>query len=183
VPQARCDLKIRGKHAARIVSLYLATRDWRIRLRVSVGIRRLFRTGNETIDGSEIIVISVTNVGRRAAKITGLFWQNRLVLHRYGYQEPGDLPFSAQIPVKLNDGDDADFLVSLEQFKATADPKEFGKFFLPSPRLLTARFLRMRIRTSTGKPFRAKIEKELTRELIRWVQSAHRAGWRNSRTC
>lgn len=30
-----------------LASLYLAMRDWRVRLRVNVGIRRLYRTGDE----------------------------------------------------------------------------------------------------------------------------------------
>jgi hypothetical protein len=50
-----------------IASLYLATIDWRVRLRVSVGIRTLYRTGDGSIDGKDAIMISSRTLdeGRR----------------------------------------------------------------------------------------------------------------------
>ena len=152
-------------------SLYLAMRDWRVRLRVNVGVRTLYRTGDERVDGKDAIVISVTNVGRRTALVTGLFWVNRLVRRRYIYQDTDARSFSAHIPIKLGDGDGADFVFMLEEFKAKNDAVEFGKI-LPRPRLWTASCLGMLVRTSSGRNFRVPIEKKLRQELVRWIEGA-----------
>jgi hypothetical protein len=152
-----------------IVSLYLATIDWRVRLRVNVGVRTLYRTGDERIEGKDAIVISVTNVGRRTALVTGLFWANRLVRRRYVHQDTDARSFSAHIPIKLGDGDGADFVFMLEEFKAKNDAVEFGKI-LPRPRLWTASCLGMIVRTSSGRSFRVRTEKKLRQELVNWVE-------------
>ncbi len=140
-----------GTLLAVIVSLYLSRRDSRIRLHVNVGIRKLFiGTGEHVVKKApDFIVIAVTNVGRRTANVTGLYWKNWLMPRRYFYQMPGEAPLSAQIPAQLGDGDEADFTLPLEKFEATNDPGEFGRWCLPRPRILTARFLRMQVRTST----------------------------------
>jgi hypothetical protein len=70
-----------GTLLAVVVSLYLAMRDFRIRLRVNVGIRKLFvGAGTHNVeDAPDFIIISVANVGRRPAKVTGLFWKKPVV--------------------------------------------------------------------------------------------------------
>jgi hypothetical protein len=103
--------------------------------------------------------------------VTGLFWVNRFVRRRYLHQDTDARSFSAHIPVKLGDGDGADFVFMLEEFKATNDAVEFGKI-LPRPRLWTASCLGMLVRTSSGRNFRVPIEKELRQELVRWVEGA-----------
>ncbi|HEY9157515.1 hypothetical protein [Candidatus Binatus sp.] len=161
-----------GTLLAVIVSLYLSRRDSRIRLHVNVGIRKIFiGTGKHVVKNApDFIVIAVTNVGRRTANVTGLFWKNWLIRRQYLYQIPGEAPLSAQIPAKLGDGDEADFTVSLEAFAATNDPGEFARRCLPRPRILTARFLRMQVRTSTRHTFSVAIEKELRQRLVQWVK-------------
>ena len=103
--------------------------------------------------------------------MTGLFWVNRLVRRRYVHQDTDARPFSAHIPVKLGDGDGADFVFMLEEFEATNDAVEFGQI-LPRPRLWTASCLGMLVRTSSGRNFRVPIEKKLRQELVKWVEGA-----------
>ena len=69
-----------GTLSAVIVSLWLALRDSRIRLKVHVGIRKIFferkiyeHPGLEP----DFLDIAVTNVGRRVVTVTGLLWKNR----------------------------------------------------------------------------------------------------------
>jgi len=159
-----------GTLLAVVISLYLAFRDYRVRLRVKVGLRKiLVGTGTHIVkDAPDFIVIAVTNLGRRPAKVTGLFWKNLLRPRRWAHQLPGD-QFSAQIPAQLSDGDEADFTISLAQFE-TNDAAAFEQNCLPRPRSLTARFLRMQVRTSTGKTFSAPVEKELRLRLVKWVE-------------
>jgi hypothetical protein len=153
-----------------IVSLYLSLRDSRIRLRVNVGIRQVLVGEGPHIgkNAPEFLFIAVTNVGRRTAKVTGLYWNNPLIRRYYLLQMPGELPLSAQIPVQLGDGDEAHITMSLEEWFEANDPVKFARF-LPWPRLLTARFLRMRVQTSTRRTFNVALEKELRQRLVQWV--------------
>jgi hypothetical protein len=161
-----------GTLLAVVVSLYFSQRDSRIRLRVNAGIRKLLIGAKVHVvkDAPDFLVIAVTNVGRRTASVTGLCWKNLLIPRSYVYQNPGEAPLSAQIPAKLGDGDEADFTVRIETFEHMNDPTEFGRYCLPRPRILTARFLRMQVRTSTGKTFSVLVEKELRRWLVQWVE-------------
>jgi hypothetical protein len=105
-----------GTFAAVAVSLYLAMRDSRIHLRVNAGIWRIFGSGNPEIDDKDLVLIAVVNVGRRTAKITGIFWRNVLTRGVYLRQNPGESPWSAQIPAKVEDGDEVNFTVRLDTF-------------------------------------------------------------------
>lgn len=168
-----------GTLLAVIVSLYLARRDSRIRLKTSVGRRKIFTTGPAPPEGKDSIIIAVTNVGRRVTTVTGLFWKNRLVRNAYAMQNPGRAPLSAQIPIRLQDGDEADFTVVLKDF-AINDPAVFVRM-LPWPRSLTVRFLRMQLRTSTGEIFRARIEKSLRKWLLEYVEGKTEIEWEVNR--
>ena len=61
-----------GTIAAVITALYLATQDRRIHLKVTAGIR-LVISEYRGVENEDLIVIRVTNVGHRSAKITGVF--------------------------------------------------------------------------------------------------------------
>jgi len=157
-----------GTLLAVIVSLYLARQDSRIRLKLSAGLRQVFTTGPAPPEGRDFIVISVTNIGRRAASVTGLFWKSMLVRNFYAMQNPGRAPLSAQLPIRLQDGEGADFTIALRDFISN-DRAAFLRM-LPRPRSFTARFLRVHVRTSTGKVFRVRIEQDLGQWLMEYVE-------------
>jgi hypothetical protein len=98
--------------------------------------------------------------------VTGLLWKNRLIPHRWVFQMPGESPLSAKFPVPLHDGEEASFSVPLEAWasdEVSADPI---KRLIPRPRRFTVRFLRIKVRTSSGEFVSAPLEKELREWLL-----------------
>lgn len=160
-----------GTLLAVVVSLWLARRDSRVRLRVSVGVRKIFverKIYAKPAEEPDFVVVAVTNVGRRVATVNGLLWKNQLVRRRYLYQMLGEAPLSAQVPVRLQDGEEADFAIPLSALAAN-DPADF-RGLVPRPRILTILFLRMLVRTSTGERFAAPPEKELRKWLLSFAE-------------
>ena len=144
-----------------IVSLWLALRDTRVRLRVDAGIAKILleRQIYERVSQEpDFVIITVTNIGRRVVTVTGLIWKSRLI--RVVFQMLGEAPLSAQIPARLQDGDQVSFSVPLEVL-ASAKQSALFKGLIPRPRWLTVRFLRMLVRTSTGEFVSAPLDKEL----------------------
>jgi hypothetical protein len=65
-----------GTLSAVIVSLWLALRDTRIRLRVNVGIRKILLEGkayDRVSQEPEFLIVTVTNIGRRVVTVTDCF--------------------------------------------------------------------------------------------------------------
>jgi hypothetical protein len=146
-----------------IVSLWLALRDTRVRLRVDAGIAKILleRQIYERVSQEpDFVIITVTNIGRRVVTVTGLIWKSRLIRSRVVFQMPGEAPLSAQIPARLQDGDQVSFSVPLEVL-ASAKQSALFKGLIPRPRWLTVRFLRMLVHTSTGEFVSAPLDKEL----------------------
>ncbi len=161
-----------GTLLAVVVSLWLARRGDRTRLKVSVGIRKIFfqqKVYEKPDEAPDFLIIAVTNVGPRLVIIKGLLWKNRLVRRRYLYQMPGIAPLSAQIPARLEYGDEADFTIPLSAFAETNDPADL-RGVIPRPRMLTIRFLRMLVRTATGEIVAVSVEKELRQWLLAFVE-------------
>ncbi len=161
-----------GTLLAVIVSLWLARRDSRVRLKLHVGIRKIFferKIYERPAEEPDFLLIAVTNVGRRVVTVTGLFWKNRLVPRRWLFQMPGEARLSAQIPARLQDGDEADFAVPLAALAPGSESADF-KALIPRPRMLTIRFLRIVVRTSTGEHFAAPLERELRKWFLAFVE-------------
>ncbi|MFZ0888465.1 MAG: hypothetical protein WA005_08440 [Candidatus Binataceae bacterium] len=159
-----------GTLSAVLVSLWLARRDQRIRLRVNAGIRKIFferKIYERPEREPDFLVIAVTNVGRRVVTVTGLLWKNTLLQRRYLFQMPGEAPLSAQFPARLQDGDGADFVVPLSEL-AKNPPAEI-KQLIPRPRRLTVYFLRILVRTSTGELVAAPLDTELKKWLLAFI--------------
>ena len=166
-----------GTLLAVIVSLWLARRDSRVRLKVHVGIRKVLverKVYERLAEEPDFLFIAVTNVGRRVATVTGLLWKNRLVRGRWVFQMPGEAPLSAQFPAQLHDGDEAHFAVPLAGLASVNGPTDF-KPLIPRPRMLTVQFLRMLVRTSTGEFVSAPLEKELRKWFLAFVEGKPQA--------
>src|SRR6266571_2505151 len=64
-----------GTIGAVIVALYLASRDRMIRLKVNAGIRLLLSETRSVHNNDGYMNISVTNIGRRTAKVNGILFK------------------------------------------------------------------------------------------------------------
>jgi hypothetical protein len=101
-----------GTLLAVVVSLWLARRDYRIRVKASVGIRKVLfeRKIYQTLEEEpDFLIISVTNIGRRVVTVVGLLWKNRLI-RRTRFQFPGEAPLPLAhhlLNVKLPNGKNA----------------------------------------------------------------------------
>lgn len=98
-----------GALSAVIVSLYLARRDSKVRLRVCAGHRVLVTPGQKGTP--EYCSMRVTNVGFRPATITGIGWKVGFFRKKYGIQTVYGHPASSKLPVKLDYSDEASYLI------------------------------------------------------------------------
>jgi hypothetical protein len=156
-----------------LVSLWLALRDSRVRLQANAGIRKILleeKTYKDVSQQPDFLMITVTNIGRRAVTVTGLLWKNRLIRRRAVFQIPGETPLSAQIPKRLQDGEQASFSVLLGAWVPDHGLAAPIKALIPRPRWLPVRFLRMLVQTSTGEVVSAPIDKELRQWLLAFSQ-------------
>lgn len=99
-----------GTFAAVVVSLYLANRSSRPKVRVSAGLRVIVEVGTQG-PTPEFLAIRVVNTGDRPVRITGVGWKLGLVRKRYADQMTGALPLSSPLPVELQHGQEARWFV------------------------------------------------------------------------
>ena len=154
-----------GTLSAVIVSLYLARRDSNVQLKVCAGHRVLVTPGQKGTP--DYCSIRVTNVGFRPATITGIGWKVGLFKKKYGIQTVYGHPASSKLPVKLDYGDEASYLIGFlgdGTYPNWID--EFPKDFLADHPRISSLTLKVQAFTSVGKTFEAKIEKGLRQRLL-----------------
>jgi hypothetical protein len=147
-----------GTISAVIVSLYLATRDRRISLKVSAGVKIIMQGGHsETFIG-----VSAVNMGRREVTITGIGWQTGLFRKRE-FVQLGFSPHSSDLPARLQDGETANYFIPLENtgnhwvLKVKDD---LGKCLW-----FKVYFMKALVVTSIGKTFRVRVNRNI-RDLL-----------------
>lgn len=153
-----------GTFLAVVTSLYLARRDMVIRLAVNAGIRKIVLSGQPIVSGQDVVSINVTNVGRRGASVTGIFWKAGILRPDFFEQVP---PASIQLPVKLSDGDEVVFRFPMQQFEQGVLAIIERLAARPFP-TLQARSIKAGVYTSAGGPFMTTIEHRLKQ----WFVSA-----------
>lgn len=160
-----------GTFSAVTLSLYLASRDRRIRLKISAGHRIVVTQGSSETEHPDFCSISVVNVGFRKATITGIGWKVGIFKKRYSIQTPSPSPYSSSMPVSIEDSEEAKWLIP---FKAQGNypnwVDSFAKEFIGKYPKIQARTIKLQIFTSTGKVFERRIEKGLQRRLIEAAQ-------------
>lgn len=148
--------------AAVVVSLRLAGKAERLRLKVNAGVRLLVR-GDGT-PAEKQIEISVTNLADRPVTIDSVGWAvGKGKSRQYSLQNVSG-PHSSQYPVELAHGKRANFLVSLVDTPEW--PKEFANNFVQSGKDRYLDTLVAQVHTSIGKTIEAKAERGLI-ELIK----------------
>jgi hypothetical protein len=156
-----------GTLAAVITSLYLARKSDRITLELRVGIRNVgFITARPitTADPQvppKLFWICVTNIGRRRARITILYWKPVPWRKRGVVFVPPRNQYSSAFPIVLTDREEAIYAWPLSEFDTKGLCDEFtglsGAFRLHLHRLC--------VTISTGEVFTCKPEKELRKFL------------------
>jgi hypothetical protein len=157
-----------GGTVTAVMSLYLARRDLHVTLKVSVD--------HEVIDNPGLkekptcCSIRVVNVGMRSAIITGIGWRVGFFKKKYGIQTVHDYPVSSKVPLKLDHGDEASYLVGF--IKDGSYPywiDEIRRSFLPCTPKISSRTIRVQVYTSIGKTFESKIERDLHQRLVEFA--------------
>jgi hypothetical protein len=157
-----------GTLSAVIVSLYLARRDSKVQLKVSAGHRVLVTPGQKGTP--DYCSIRVVNVGFRPATITGIGWRVGFFRKKYGIQTVHGHPVSSKLPIKLEHGDEANYLIGFlgdGSYPNWID--EFPKSFLPGNPKISSLTLRVQAYTSVGKTFESKIERGLRQRLVEFA--------------
>lgn len=152
-----------GTLAAVATSLWLAQRDWRLRLAVRASLRILLIRGGGPGHGDRFVSVNVINRGRRAATVSGIGWRLGL-LKRCEFIVPDRE--GPTLPAKLEDGDEAEFLFSLDQFATGVLNALPRRALMPLPRIRLATMQAI-IATTTGRTFCATITADLRKELAR----------------
>jgi hypothetical protein len=158
-------LSATGTISAVVMSLYLATRDKKIRLKVNAGLRKLVMPGQKLAQGTDIVSITVTNVGYRAATINSLYWKVGFFKKAHIVQMPENL---SALPTKLADGDEASFPLNLPLWA-----KDIGGFLdvIPSsfPKI-GVKSIKIGACTTSGERFESKIEPRLQKWFLEQLE-------------
>lgn len=112
--------------------------------------------------------IRVVNVGFRPATITGIGWKGGVIRKKYAIQTVHGHPASSKLPIKLDQGDEAHYLVGFlgdGTYPNWID--EFPKDFLSSSPRISSLTLKVQAFTSVGKTVEAKVEKGLRQRLVK----------------
>ena len=148
-------------------SLYLATRDRSIRIKVSAGRRLRFYGGPQ---GINVITIYVVNKGHRNATITGLYWRYAFN-KKITFEQAPPVPNLSTLPIKLEDGDEATYAFPEDEF--SKEIKHFSLVMPPSKILwLKAKFIKVGVYTSTGLKFESSIEPALQKFFIETINKS-----------
>lgn len=157
-----------GTIAAVIVALYFARQDKRVRLRVNAGYRVIVSQGRKgPFPG--YVSVGITNIGHREAQIVGIGWRTGVFKRQYADQTPNcNDGISSPIPIRLRDGEEAKY------YFPASDDSEWLKEFTSNmfaPRVAwNIRFARIRVYTSVGKVFSARLERGLRRKLLEYSE-------------
>ena len=152
-----------GGTVTAIMALYLARRDVRVNLKISVDHEILVTPGlKETQDYCSVRIV---NVGLRPANITNIGWRVGFFRRRYGIQTFHAHPMSGKLPTKLDSGEEVSYLVGFldERYPYWLD--EIKNSFLPYTPKISPLTMRIQVHTSIGQVFQAKIEKSLQQKL------------------
>lgn len=155
-----------GSLAAVITSLWLARRESRIKLGVTVKHMQLVTAGIG--DAPDYLHINIVNKCIRPVKITGVGWEvGRLKNKDHFVQLFGDKNSDA-LPKMLNEGEEANLLV---KFHEIGDDNDWIKTFprkalLPKPKQ-KIKTLRAIVYTSVGQNFKVKVDQDLRKTLVK----------------
>ena len=153
-----------GTVVAVITALYLARKEARIQLKVRALIRYVVIAGTDLGPGPNYLSVEVSNVGQRTATVTHIYWKTGIFRKKnYVWLIPPDSP--SNVPVKLNDGEQATFMDLLTKFESFNEKiaKEDLSGWASG---LKARFVRVCVGISTGDTFESRLDKSLRTHIL-----------------
>lgn len=159
-----------GSIGAVIVALYLARRSDQLRLDVSAGVRMVVMGGGLDALPEEVVTIRITNIGRREAEVIGLGWRIGIFRRRYLEQMPSFNPLESPLPVRLRDGEEMFRRIPLSPTSVWLD--DFVRTCLGKWPRAEVKFIRIRVFTSVGRVFEARLEPGLQRKLLQHFEVA-----------
>ncbi|WHZ17462.1 MAG: hypothetical protein OJF52_004314 [Nitrospira sp.] len=146
-----------GTISAVIASLYLATKTRRLHIKVTASLNTLVQTGMPSRD---YVTISAVNLGAREVTITGIGWSLPFKRTKL-FQIPGAPEYSSKLPVRLRDGESANFYVSAKPGLGDENWIPSVKDYLGTAHGLKVHFLRAQVHTSVGKTFYARPDRHI----------------------
>lgn len=164
-----------GTTAAVVTSLYLARRAEQIRLEIQAGERIVVQEGDNPENRPSLFWVNATNLGRRQATITTLYWKPcRLVSPSLIWIPPRNR-YSFQLPATIEDGASASWATPIQDLEANLaeDARRIFSGVLGDFWLWWTRFC---VVTSTGQEFGSRLEKPLRARLRRWARSKSQRG-------
>ena len=159
-----------GTLCAVLVSLYLASRMSRHRVRVSCSIVRMIPTGQRLGDGAEFLQIRVVNRGSLEVVVSGIMWKQRGLRRQSYVVFPPDDPYSTKVPAKLQYGDQALFFFPTKTFPRSASEllKTLGA---AGPSSLKLRLLSLGVYASTGEEFLSPLDGHIRKWLVEQAET------------
>jgi hypothetical protein len=152
-----------GTLSAVIVSLYLSRAEKPIKLEIRAGHRLIIEPGKKA-KYPEYLYISAINTGHRITTIINIGWKVGFIKKRHAIQIVPNHISSSSLPVKIDDGEEAKWLISLDKEENWIE--NFSKdFLLPNPRW-NLLWVKLQIHTSIGKTFETRVEKGLREMLL-----------------
>lgn len=144
-----------GTISAVITSLYLATKNRRLDLKVQASMQTIVQTG---VPPRHCVGISVVNMGGREATITSLGWRFGLFRKTNLLQVPGIPQYSSTLPARLRDGESATFLMPVVPEYGGTDWVPMMKEHLGKYPRLNVYTLKAVVATSVGKTFLVRVD-------------------------
>jgi hypothetical protein len=159
-----------GSLAAVITSLWLARKESRIKLAVTVKHMKVLTQGGK--ERPDYVNIKVVNLNIRPAKITNIGWEVGRFKNKVHFLQLFGDSNSDQIPKVLNEGEEGNFMVPF-RLRNTDDDwiKRFPKdLLLPNPKR-KIKTLKTIVYTSVNKKFKVKPDKNLISTLLKEAEA------------
>lgn len=156
-----------GTFAAVATSLYFSRSDRRIYLRARASVRIRAIRGGGAGHGARFVSVNVTNHGRRSARVLLVVFKVASI--RGAFLAPDHQ--GSNLPIKLEDGDEAGFLYPIEEFFSAMLEALPCESVFPFPGL-RFRFSKAVLSVATGKNVQARFDADLRREFVRRYRDA-----------
>lgn len=150
--------------AAVVVALQLARRVEKVKLKVHVGLRELFMGDGSPAE--DHFAVNVTNLGERPVIVNSVGWAVGKGKHRRFAVQTVAARYSAQCPIELAYGKEANFMVS---FRVVPNwLKDFATGFVRDLSDRNLKTLVALVQTSVGQTVEARLEDNLLEALKKY---------------
>ena len=161
-----------GSLLAVIVALYLARKQGAVLLKINVGYRMVITRGSD--DHTEVVAISVSNLGARPVVITNVLWITGIIKRQHAVQLTGSVMDSLRIHQALDPGHQGSFYIEIDPTDADNWMRRMAKDMPYRFRTLWTRRMKVGISTAVGTTVWEPIEKSLQEKLLEVAEALDR---------